>query len=184
MEDKLHTIWNSQIDFSEWVDDLRAEYPDYSDDELYEIACSTNDYYLDDERMNLNIKCGSPIILIADVGRWDGRSSGYRIIQSGNIADCLEPQLTCPSEIIFYVDKQGDLRADESHHDGTNHYLFRKIKKNISEQRLEQLEDSILSGEFTFNEIARATDRLGDKIAAVYGWEDIEPIKTSKTERA
>lgn len=184
MGERLHTIWNSNIDFSDWIDDLRAEYPDYSDDKLYEIACSTNDSYLDDERANLNIKCGSPIILIADIGTWNGRHSGYRIIQSGNIADCLEPQLKSPSDIVFYVDKQGDLRADETHHDGTNHYLFRKIKKTISEQRLEKLEDNILSGEVTSNEIARATDRLGDKIAAVYGWKDIEPIKTSKTERA
>ena len=46
-----------------------------------------NHDYLEDERVNLNIQLPQPIICIADLGRWNGRFSGYKEIASGNIRD-------------------------------------------------------------------------------------------------
>ena len=73
---KKHIIWSSTINFEDWEDDLKENYPDLSEDELYDIAVETNDEYLNDERANLNIKCEGSILLVADIGRWDGRSTG------------------------------------------------------------------------------------------------------------
>ena len=41
---------------------------------MYEI----NNRYLDDERVNLNIQLDQPILVIADLGLWNGRRPGYQ----------------------------------------------------------------------------------------------------------
>ena len=70
----------------------------------------------------------------------------------------------------WYVDKYGDLRADAVHHDGTNHYLYRVYKDNISEAQKDRLKEKIYNGTATRADIARVTRRLGDEIGKVYGW--------------
>ena len=164
-----HIIWsNANLDFSDWVDDLRAEYPYESDDGLYELMHEINSSYLDDERMNLDIQLNQPILVIADLGQWDGRRDGYKEIMSGNIKDCLYSDTDMTE---WYVDKQGDLRADAYHHDGTNHYLYRVYKDNISDTQKENLKNKIYEGSSNRADITKITKRLGDEIAKVYGWE-------------
>lgn len=118
-----HIIWSDiSLDLDDWRESLEELYPGYSDDELYDIMVKSNAENLYDERVNLNIQLSQPIIVIGDLGRWNGRVSGYKMIDSGNIKDCLYSD-TDYNE--WYVDKYGDLRADAVHHDGTNHYLYR-----------------------------------------------------------
>lgn len=71
----------------------------------------------------------------------------------------------------WYVDQYGDLRADATHHDGTNHYLYRVFKDGVSETQMENLRDKIYHGKATRADITRLTRRLGDEIAAVYGFD-------------
>ena len=127
----------------------------------------TNDNYLFDERTNLNIQLSQPIIIVGDIGRWNGRVMGYKDIPSGNIKDCLYADTEYTE---WYVDKYGDLRADASHHDGTNHYLYRVFKDGVSETQMENLKNKIYYGKATRADIARVTRRLGDEIAAAYGF--------------
>lgn len=50
-----HIIWSDMsLDLDDWRDDLKENYPDYSDDELYRVMYGTNADYLADERMNLD----------------------------------------------------------------------------------------------------------------------------------
>ena len=71
---KKRIIWsNRNLDLEDWRADLEEEYPDADEDDLYEIMCMTNDDYLEDERVNLNIELGNKILIIADLGLWDGR---------------------------------------------------------------------------------------------------------------
>ena len=70
--------------------------------------------YLDDERVNLIIPLSQPILILADLGLWDGRHSGYKELNSGNIKDCLFSQYDYAT---WYVDKHGDFRCDVIHHD-------------------------------------------------------------------
>ena len=92
-----HIIWsNVNLDLDDWRDDLKEQLAEngYSPDEitedrLYEEMLETNSSYLDDERVNLSIQETPPIIVIADLGRWNGRFQGYKMIESGNIKDCL-----------------------------------------------------------------------------------------------
>ena len=70
----------------------------------------------------------------------------------------------------WYVDKYGDLRADAVHHDGTNHYLYRVYKDTATDSQIENLKSKIYDGKATRADITRVTRRLGDEIAAVYGF--------------
>lgn len=92
-----HIIWsNLSLD----VDDWREAYKEFleaneldadpnDENGLYEYMVETNDEYLTDERLNLNVRLSQPIIVIGDLGLWNGRRSGYKMIDSGNIKDCL-----------------------------------------------------------------------------------------------
>ena len=169
MTDDCHVIWsNRDLDLEDWRESLEELYLGYSDDELYEIMCDSNAANLFDERMNLDIQVGSPILVIGDLGLWNGRFSGYREIASGNIKDCLYSNYDYTT---WYVDKDGDFRCDDVHHDGTNHYLYRAFRDGVSEDQMHDLEDKVYLGTATHDDIERITRRLGDEIGKVYGWE-------------
>lgn len=169
MTDTDHLIWsNYSLDYDDWKDDLEAEYPELSEDERQERMYEINSDYLDDERMNLNIQLSRPILVIADLRRWNGRFSGYKEISSGNIRDCLYSDTDYST---WYVDKLGDMRCDAIHHDGTNHYLYRAYKSGVSEEQIDRLKEKIYGGVATRADITRVTERLGDEIGKVYGWD-------------
>ena len=168
MTDTDHLIWsNYHIDYEDWREYLEEEFPDLSEDERYLKMLEINNDYLDDERVNLDIQLSQPIIAIADLGLWFGRRCGYKEIQSGNIRDCLYSHYDYTT---WYVDKLGDLRCDDVHHDGTNHYLYRVFKDDVSDTQRENLEDKLFRGVATRADITRVTRRLGDEIGKVYGW--------------
>lgn len=167
--DKKHIVWSDiGLDLEDWREDLKTEYPDASDDELTAKMYEINGYYLEDERVNLNIQLPQSIIVVADLGLWNGRFQGYKMIESGNIKDCLYSDCDMNE---WYVDKKGDLRCTAIHHDGTNHYLYRVFKENVSDSQIARLQEKIYNGTATRQDITRVTKRLGDDIGAVYGWQ-------------
>lgn len=168
-----YTVWsNRNLDLDEYRKDIiemakENGEPIPSDDELYERMVEDNALLLDDERTNLDIDLGAPIIVIADIGRWNGRVNAYKIIESGNIKDCL---VSDTDYAEWYVDVYGNLRCDAVHHDGTNHYLYRVIKPELSERCREHLFDCALRGVATPTLLTRYTKAVGVHIAEVYGW--------------
>ena len=167
MEQK-HVIWSDiDMDFDDWRDDLKEQYPDASEDELMSLMYEINNDYLADERWNLDIQLPRSIIVIGDLGLWNGRAHGYKMIESGNIKDCLYSDCDMNE---WYVDKLGDLRCKAIHHDGTNYYLYRAFRDNVTDSQIERLQDKIYEGTATRQDITRVTKRLGDDIGAVYGW--------------
>lgn len=168
MADKRIVWSNYHLDFKDWKPDLENDYPEKSKDELIELMYEINGEYLDDERINLDIQLSREIIVIADLGRWNGRFSGYKVIDSGNIKDCLYSECDMNE---WYVDEKGDFRCDAYHHDGTNHYLYRTFKDNATDEQIESLEEKIYKGTVTQADIARVTGCLGEEIGKVYGWD-------------
>ena len=170
-----HIIWsNMNLEADDWRDSYKEylEINGLDDDpndenKLYEYMVEANDDYLSDERRNLDIQFSQPIIAIGDLGRWNGRVTGYKMIDSGNITDCLYSDTDYTE---WYVDKYGDLRANAVHHDGTNHYLYRVFKDGVTDTQIENLQDKIYNGKATRADITRVTKRLGDDIAGVYGF--------------
>ena len=180
MSDDKHIIWTSDVDYDDWKDDLEAEYPDMTEQERIDLMYRLNGDYLYDERANLDIQLAAPILVIGDLGLWNGRRMGYKEIKSGNISDCLYSDCDYNT---WYVDKRGDLRCDAVHHDGTNHYLYRTYKDGVTESQIENLKDKLYRGIATRADVTRITRRLGDDIAKVYGWELPKPVKQRSYER-
>ena len=181
MNGEKHIIWsNYNLDYEDWRDDLEAEYPNMSEEERIALMYEINSNYLDDERTNLSIQLSQPILMIADIGRWDGRYSGYGEIKSGKISDCLYSELDYAT---WYVDKLGDLRCDAIHHDGINHYLYRVYKPGIRESQIDLLKEKLYEGKATRADITRITRRLGDEIAKVYGFSIPKQRQTAEISR-
>lgn len=172
-ENKKYVIWGN-IDMNE--DGWRSDFEEYleaneiemdpDDKTAYDIALEnyindSNNLFLDDQRENLDIQLSKPIIVIADLGRWNGRKSGYKLINSCNIKDCLYDE---SDYVEWYVDDKDDMRAIAMHHDGTNYYLYRVFKDTATEEDIENLKDKIYYGTATQEDIDTVTDRLGDKI--------------------
>ena len=175
-EEEKHIIWsNLNLDLKDWREFLEEEYPDRTEDEYYYLMRELNDGYLDDERMNLDRQLSTPIIVCADLGLWNGRKSGYRMIGSGNIKDCLDSGF---DDVEWYVDRLGDLRSTAVHHDGRNHYLYRAVKERVPDWKVERLQNKLYEGTASYADIVKVTRRLGDEIAAVYGF----PIQEEKKE--
>ena len=164
-----HIIWsNMDINVADYADFLQEEYPEVTDpDKQYELCCELNDDYLDDERDNLSVVLPHPIICIADLGLWNGKRIGYKMIESGNISDCLWDS-DCDF-CTWYVDRYNDLRFIGTHHDGRNYYLYRELR-DLSDQQMENFLDKLRTCRLTRRDITRYTTNIGSHIQRVYGW--------------
>lgn len=169
---KKHIIWsNMNLDIEDWREDYKEscenndmEYDPNDDYAIYEWMMETNSEYLDDERMNLNKVVEGRILVIADLGLWNGRKSAYKIVDSGNIKDILGFTYDCAE---FYGDGY-NIRGTEVHHDGRNHYLYRVIREDRNIMNL--LNDIWDGKEFTMKKLNYYTKSLYKDVAKVYGW--------------
>ena len=187
MSGKKHVIWsNLNLELAEWEDGLREHYEinnlsydNYDEDDHYNTMCELNNMYLDDERMNLNKNLSRTIIIIADLGLWHGRRTGYKLINSGNISDCLSDGVCDYRE--WYVDNKGEMRFTGHHHDGTNHYYYRVAKPTATEDHIDDITNALYNGDTEKAEklIKKYTDRLGDYIGDIYGWKFPHRAKTT-----
>lgn len=150
-----HVIWsNYDLDYErDWKGLLEEEYPDMTEEERELLMYEMNNSYL----------------VIADLGLWHGRASGYREIESGNVRDCLYSGRSIEYS-TWFVDDLGDLRCTAIHHDGRNHLPYRVYKENATDAQIERLKEKLYAGTATRADITRVTRRLGDEIASVYGW--------------
>lgn len=176
--DTRHLIWSYWSAWDDkWKKEVEQEHPELSESEIYELMHDDNNLNLEADRENLDIQFSQPIILIADIGRWNGRFKGYKMIDSGNIKDCLCSYEEGVAE--WYVDDKGDLRGSDAHHDATHYYLYRVFKSGITENQIENFQNKILNGSLTRADITRYTKRLGDEIADVFGWKIPRQRKTA-----
>lgn len=135
-------------------------------DEILMARCYDNDrLFFDDEHAMLEDNSEGSLIAIADLGRWNGRFSGYKEVK--NLADVL--YTNCDYEKL-YVDSNGDLRKEESHHDGSNSILYRYWKDGLTDEQKENFMSKIYNGECTQKDITRYTRKAGIAIACYYGW--------------
>ena len=166
-------IWgNLNLDITQWEDDIREEYPDASDEEIWDRVFEINNGYLDDERANLNIELENSIVIFKDLSLWDGRCHAVDLPRNWdkNISECLRwPEKGCEM-VEWYVDSDGDLHCTGVHHDGTNKYTYRVLKRGVSEEDFDEfvecLYDKTKTVDELFNEL---TESIGKKISAFYG---------------
>ena len=161
-----YVIWtNEGLEWEDWADDFEKEYSDISDEKKFELMNELNNDCLEDARHTMDIYVGSPIIIIADLGLWDGRHGGYKIIERGCLRDCMYSDL---DGVTWYVDGRGDIRMEGCHHDGRNYYLYRKLREDIGYVEMEEFLSKILNRTMTEEDLEKATERLGDILEKLF----------------
>ena len=93
-----------------------------------------------------------------DIGLWDDRVSGYKLIKSGNIKDCLYSDAI---QVEWFIDSYNNFKATEYHQDGINHLLYRVFKDDISEAQKENFLDKIYKRKCTNQNITKYTNSIG-----------------------
>jgi hypothetical protein len=163
-EDGLMTVTD---EYGKEVRVTREEYKNtITQEDIYRECDFLQETWFEDEQGNLSSvdeHCG--LIAIADVGRWNGRFSGYKEVE--NLKDVLYSD--CDYERV-YVDSNGDLRKEESHHDGSNSILYRYWKEGLTDEQKENFMSKIYNGECTQKDITRYTRKAGLGIANAFGW--------------
>lgn len=173
---KKYIIWESDPDLDEKNlacirEDMKEMEVDganeMSNEEIREYFVNEiNPDYLDCEMSNLSQPLPGAIIVIADLGLWNGRRPGYRIMGT-NLNQILRSHVNGASDFSIFGDGY-NIRADEAHHDGTNHYLYRMLRPGKNH---ESLLEAIYSGkEITSGLLNRYTMSLYPYAARVYGW--------------
>jgi len=152
-------IWSNE-QYNEWAEAMADEITDEEiTPEYYAYCCSI---YLDDERKNLDVEVDGCIVAFANFGMWNGRFNGAKVIGS-NVKNIL-----CSNNdyITWYCDPY-NVKCDATHHDGTNHYLYRVAK---SEEQAKRLVNKIAYEDMSEEEFRRATKSLRPYVAKVYGF--------------
>ena len=144
----------------------REEYADsITDEQIYNECYESNSLWFDDEKSQLEDISEGPVVAIADLGLWNGRHYGYKELKSLD-----EVMYTSCDYQRVYVDSNGDLRKEESHHDGSNSILYRYWKDGLTDLQKENFLDKIYNGKATQRDITRYTRKAGVSIADTYGW--------------
>lgn len=141
-----HIIW-SNIDLEAQLDDWKSEYLDY-------CKC----------KANLDKATDGRILVIAELGLWNGKRSAYKILARNNvnaIFGCVQGE-----KAEFYFDGH-NVKCIDKHHDGTNYYEFREIRED---KDISRLTDAIYGGKHTREMINRYTKSLAPYVKEVYGW--------------
>ena len=166
-----HIIFNSdstEFDFDETKKEISEinEMPveDISDEAVWDYIGNSIDNWYEDERANLNKELDNFVICIADLGLWNGRKSGYRLLNR-NLNSILNHN---GDSYEVYVE-DGEVRADDSHHDGVNHYVWRVLKKGLSNAKVNDLLESIVEGDAE-EKIKKCTKSLVPYVQGIYGF--------------
>lgn len=170
---KKHIIWsNINIEKSkDWkeifIEHLKinkiTEIDPNDEHALQNFIININDMYLEDERKNLNERIDGRILVIADLGLWNGRRKGYKIL-SNNIANILYDN----SDSIEWYTDQYNVCAVAVDHDGISYYEYRIIREDRDINKL--LNDIYFQKEISRSKINYYTKSLLPEVAKIYGW--------------
>lgn len=160
-------IWSNE---SRMDTTQREDYQDFQrealDDGSYQVSdkewADELDIWLRDERCNLNKEIEGVIIVFGTVGTWRGTRQGYQILGS-NIAEILSSEC---DEAVWYGDSY-NIRGRMTHHDGTNHALYRIARNRDDAERIAGM---IYNYEIDEKGFRRRTRSLYPYVADVYGW--------------
>lgn len=170
MKDKRMSIYSNNYDEEMWNDTKERLIEQneelwgkksVNDDEVWECYYEDLNMYFGDLQQEVSSMKIGKVLMIADLGFWNGRKQGYKITNSSNMfysdADYIE----------IYADGK-DIKSENSHHDGTNYITYREIKEGVD---ISKLTDKIYAGEeITAHMLGYYTNSLYPKFKKHYGW--------------
>lgn len=145
---------------------------------IYDSEKDTEGFDFSDEQKNLNVEMDGGwgcMIVIADLGLWDGRHKGYRMMGGRTVNMAFSAFQGDYTKLVYDSDTD-DLKGVDSHHDGTNYYTFREVRKG---KDISVLQDLIYSEQATQEDIDKYTKPLGKYVRRVYGWKKTKPKKAA-----
>ena len=155
-------IWTNDVQIQDFEDCFQEE-GIVDEAEKYKRMYELIDMYFEDELINLDKELPGNILVIADLGLWNGRRPGYREL-GNNLNNILK--VAVGDYFTVYCDGD-DIRATDIHHDGTNHYLFRLIR---DDENIDILKKKIFDDTFTTEDIEQYTISLAPFVKEIYGW--------------
>ena len=172
---KKNIIWsNTNLDIADWKENYKEfleineiDHDPNDENDIYDWMVETNDEYLDAERMSLNVSTEGRIVAIANLGFWNGRKMGYKLLDHNN-KDCLQFEKDC-DYAEFYCDRY-DLHSTQHHHDGSHYITYREFRPNITSDQADNFCWKLYNGKITQKDITRYTRSLRPYVNKVYGW--------------
>lgn len=168
---------NYDYDFNLWKKDFKEHLEINECENIDELVNDDSDVWefihemerleWEDLYTELDITIDENIIAIANIGRWNGRKSGYKKL-SNNLKDILTVWSEC-DYIKIYTEK-GNIKGIGAHHDGTNYITFKKWKKGITENAKGKVLNAIYSNAQNKETlITRYTRSIYSDIKKIYG---------------
>ena len=171
MTKKHTTIWKSygmySLEEMEQAEQIAKERLEEFEDTTTDVDTAVYediDMWFDDEKLNLNKELDGRILAIANMGLWNGRRAGYKIL-GHNLNEVLTSTIGCDDKEI-YCDAY-NVCALGYHHDGYNTVEFREIREDRDIDRL--LNKIYMNEPVTRKEINYYTKSLRPYIKEVYG---------------
>lgn len=170
-------IWSNDValyDFEEsreQVSDIECiDIQDVTDDAVYRHINDDICLTLDAEEENLDIPTRR-IVVFGVLGLWHGKVHGLRILSERKLSAILHAACRDSEEYTVYYDSDdGEVKAKDVHHDGTNRYLFRELVSGISPDDEDAFLELVKSGAAKLEDINRFTASLGPRVESIYGW--------------
>ena len=170
-----HTIWKSygmyELKELEEMEQYRREdlkdngFEDYETVDVTDSIYEEIDMWFEDEQSNLYRNLDGRILAIANMGLWDGRRAGYKIL-GNNLNEVLTSTIGCDEKEV-YCD-QYNVCAYGYHHDGYNTVEYREIRED---RNIDNLLEKIYAGEpVTRKEINYYTKSLRPYVKSIYGF--------------
>lgn len=162
-------IWSNNAYVMKGIcDDLMVNDSEMDDYLAWATAESVSDDDLWSAKHDLKVKIGD-LIVIADLGLWDGRRKAVRVIPNATLADAMG---VVEGEYIDWYVEDGEMKIDAVHHDGTNHYLFRTWKDETNDWK-KGLTLHLINHGFDDRETLDVDTRpLGPDVKKAFAWED------------
>jgi len=165
---KKRMIWNndvcSEIDALE-KDGFFAESEITSEEEKMDAAYEHISNALSDEAANLDIDLKEDIFLIGVLQRWDGCGSAYTNLETSNVGEAIKKAVSLFSgddAIEIFVEDER-MKISQLGHDNP-------VNPSVFEFRVVRPESDYCEIGLSREENLKATRRIGDIVAKVYGW--------------
>lgn len=160
------TSFNFEEMRNEISENCDIQIKDISDESVWDYISHSIENWYDDEMNNLDYTLPNKLICIANLGLWNGRRCGYKLLDNNlngilyHMGDSFE----------VYVDDE-EVKARDSHHDGTNYYTWRVLKNGLSNIKVNDLLDSIFEGDAE-EKIEKYTKSIAPYVKRIYGFKN------------
>ena len=160
----LEELKELEADTKEFMSECYPEI-EQTDENIYEEIRNNEEITFEDELALLNKKLDGRVLAIASMGLWNGRVSGYKILDN-NLNEVVKASIGCDEKHV-YCDRYNVL-AEGYHHDGRNYVEFREIREDKDIDRF--LDKIYMNEPITRAEVRRYTKSLRPKVKEIYGF--------------